>query len=130
MLRHVSLLALVLAASMACDQDPEQPRGGAWQPCTKNFDCSDAALGCFEVFGSPDVSACLPDCVAGDTCAAAPPTENGVPAATRCAATGSNPGLCVVDCTTTDNCPAGMLCFFDNVQTPLTNLGICAWPPA
>ena len=127
MLRHVSLLALVLAASMACDQDPEQPRGGAWQPCTSDYRCSDATLSCMEV-GSPDVSVCVPECMAG-ACAAGPTTKNGVQTAPRCNATGMNVGRCVVDCNTSDNCPAGMLCLYDDLQTPETGLGACAWPP-
>lgn len=129
MLRCTLLLAFALAGNMACDRDAEQPRGAVWQPCTEDFGCSDDSLGCFEVFGSPEVSACVPDCVSGDTCAAPPASEGGLPTTARCAATGMNVGLCVVDCTTDDNCPAGMLCFYDDVQTPVTGSGICAWPP-
>jgi hypothetical protein len=35
----------------------------------------------------------------------------------------------MVDCSSDQSCPAGMLCFFDDRYTPETSLGICAWPP-
>lgn len=129
MLRHASFFTLALVGSMACDREPEQPRGDVWQPCSADYRCSDDLLGCVEIFGSPELSVCVPECMSGDTCAAPPSNENGVPTTARCNATGMNVGRCVVDCTTADNCPAGMLCFYDDHTTPETGLGVCAWPP-
>ena len=128
MLRAVPLFALVVAGTLACDRDPDPPRGGVWQPCTDSGGCSDASLSCLEVFGAVAVTACLPTCVQGDVCASPPAAENGVPTTARCDAD-INAGQCVVDCASAAACPAGMLCFFDEVYTPVTNLGICAWPP-
>lgn len=125
--RSALALALVLVVGPTCDSEPEKPRGGAWQPCLENSRCSEDSLSCLQIFGSPESTACLPKCASGDMCAAGPASDNGVPTTTRCDATDTNPGRCVVDCNTLADCPADMLCLFDEVYTPITARGVCAW---
>lgn len=130
MFRAVPVLALVLAVVAACDRDPEQPRGDVWEPCTEDRRCSAEGNLCQQVWGASDVTYCAPTCSWGTPCGAPPPSDDGLTLSARCTATQDSPaGLCVIDCATGDNCPAGMLCFFDETYTLSTDLGICAWPP-
>lgn len=130
MLRPFPLLFLALAGTLACDRDAEQPRGGAWQPCLSDSRCSEEMMLCEQAWGASDVTVCAPTCQWGETCPSPPSSEDGRALTARCNAYESSPaGYCVVDCATATDCPAGMLCFFDDRYTPSTNLGICAWPP-
>lgn len=129
MLRIVAVVALTFVGPVACERDPEQPRGEAWQPCLEDNRCSNDSLSCLEVFGSVDVTACLPWCSAGDKCVGSPVNENGAPTSSRCSSSDTNPGRCLVDCSSAADCPAGMLCFFDERYTLSSAVGICAWPP-
>ncbi|PCC73223.1 hypothetical protein SAMN02745121_03050 [Nannocystis exedens] len=129
MFRVVPHLALALAL-MACDRDPEQPRGGPWQPCNEGKRCSDDTMICEQAWAASDVTYCAPTCMWGAACEAPPLSEAGIAVAARCTAREDSPvGSCVADCTTEDDCPAGTLCFFDDRYTPSTGQGICAWPP-
>src|SRR5690606_31742893 len=129
MFRVAPYLALALALA-ACDRDPEQPRGDAWQPCNEDKRCDKDGMICQQAWGASDVTVCSPTCSWGSDCAAPPVNDDGQPVSARCDATESSPsGICTIDCTTANDCAAGMLCFFDEVFTPATGRGICAWPP-
>lgn len=118
--------AIVLVLSLGCDGEPERPTGGLWEPCIPiELECESADHSCYAVGGS-DASVCAPGCSLGNACPGAP---GGVPV--RCNADELVPNsFCIVDCLSSSDCPEAMTCLFDQIQSPMTGKGVCAWTAA